>query len=284
MRTLFAFLAKNTHWLLFVLLVVLSIVLIVKNNDFQQSKYVAIENDIVGTVYSATHSITSYIRLKAINEDLLENTARLESRIQYLENQIGIMKDSTIAKEIINRIDVDSFYLYNFTMAKVVNNNIAKFDNLITLNKGATDGIVPGMGVFSGGGVVGAVMIVSEHYSVAMSVLNSKSRLSCKIKNSNYFGSLRWNGESIRYAYLEELPGHAIFQTGDTIVTSDYSSLFPEGILVGTIVGQQPKGDLTSLKILLSTDFGALNDVLIVNRKNNEEQQQLETKAENYGH
>jgi len=277
-QTLFAFLFKNTHWLLFFLLVGASINLIIINSDFQRSKYAAIESEIVGSVYFVSNSVISYLNLKTINEDMMERNVELENRIQYLENQILSMKDSATAQAIINRIDFDSISFYTYKMAKVVNNSLASRNNYITLNKGTASGIVPDMGVFSATGVVGFVMNASENYSVVLPVLNSNFHLSCKIKGTNYFGSLSWDGNSITHANLHELPSYTQFKNGDTIVTSGHSLSFPEGIPVGIIeeLNHRKNDNFNTLKIKLLTDFGALTEVLVVDKKNRMEQQALE--------
>ena len=279
MRTLFTFLVKNVHWLLFFLLVGVSIGLIIKNNDYQKSKYAVVEGEVAGSFYAVSNSISSYFGLKKTNEDLAERTAELESHIQYLEAQILQMKDSAAARQIIRRIDFDSVSNYKYIMARVVYTSLAG-NNYITLNKGTDAKVVSGMGVFSATGVVGFVMSVSPHYSVVLPVLNPNFHLSCKIKGSNYFGSLSWDGNDISYASLHELPSYTQFKNGDTIVTSGHSFSFPEGIPVGIVEEKsQGKGNFNTLKIKLLTDFGALNEVLLVDKKNRIEQQELENAA-----
>lgn len=280
MRTLFAFLLKNVHWLLFLLLACISVGLIINNNDFQKSKYAAVESEVAGSVYAVSNSITSYFSLKAVNEDLSERTAGLENYIQYLEARILQMQDSTIARQIIQRVDFDSVSHYRYIMARVVNNSLAG-NNYITLNKGTKAGIVPDMGVFSATGVVGFVMNASENYSVVLPILNSNFHLSCKIKGTNYFGSLSWDGKDISYANLHELPSYTQFNNGDTIVTSGHSFSFPEGIPVGTIeeLNSSENSNFNTLIIKLMTDFGALSEVLVVDKKDRIEQQNLEEAA-----
>ncbi len=280
MRTLFAFLIKNIHWLLFFLLVGISVSLIISNNDFQRSEYAAVESEVVGSIYSVSSSFTSYLRLKTVNEDLVERTADLESRIQYLEAQILAMKDSSVAREIISRVDFDSVSNYTYIMARVVNNSLAG-NNYITLNKGTSSGVVRDMGVFSATGIVGFVMNASDNYSVVLPVLNPNFHVSCKIKGTNYFGNLSWDGTDITHASLHELPSYTQFKDGDTIVTSGFSLSFPEGIPVGTVeeLKQRKNDSFNTLKIKLLTDFGALNEVLLVDKKNREEQTKIEKEA-----
>ena len=134
------------------------------------------------------------------------------------------------------------------------------------------------MGVACGNGVVGIVYKTSPHYSVVISILNSKSSISCKIVNSQYFGYLKWEHGDSRYAYLKDLPRHAEFNLGDTVVTSGYSTVFPEGVMIGTVDDMTDSNDGLSylLKIKLSTNFGKISNVRVFAKNDQEEQKELE--------
>ena len=140
----------------------------------------------------------------------------------------------------------------------------------MTIDKGSKDGIEEGMGVVCGAGIVGITYLTSTHYTVVIPVLNSRSsRISCAIRGHGYFGVLRWYGGDSRYAFVEGIPRHARFKRGDWVETNGYSSIFPEGVLVGKIVEVYNSRDGLSykLKVQLSTNFGNLRDVVVVTDK-----------------
>ena len=122
------------------------------------------------------------------------------------------------------------------------------------------------MGVVCGNGIVGTVYFVGIHYSVVIPVLNSKSNISCSISGRNYFGYLRWAGGRSDIAYLDDVPRHARFKIGDRVITSGYSSIFPVGVLVGKVKHVYNSKDGLSFRIAiqLSTDFGTLRDVCLI--------------------
>ena len=167
---------------------------------------------------------------------------------------------------------------YDMYRAKVINNSLTHADNYITINKGENDGIRREMGVIDGNGVVGIVYLTSPHYSVVIPVLNSKSSISCKIQRSDYFGFLKWDGGSSKYATVKDMPRHSLFSLGDTIVTSGHSTVFPGGIPVGTVedIADSHDGLSYLVKVKLFTDFGRLNDVRVIARKGQEEIKELE--------
>ena len=275
MRNLLNFLLKYNYWFLFILLEVICFVLLFRFNNYQQSAYFTSANVVTGKVYEVSGSVSSYFHLKSVNEDLLDRNMLLEQQIANLENALRERQvDSVIVNSIRNLDNKD----YQIFKAHVIRNSLNQADNYITLDKGSSSGIRPEMGVVDGNGVVGIVYKTSPNYSLVISVLNSKSSISCKIVGSEYFGYLKWEHGDSRYAYLKDLPRHAEFNLGDTVVTSGYSTVFPAGVMVGTVDDMSDSNDGLSylLKIKLATDFGELGDVRVIARTGQMEQQELE--------
>jgi rod shape-determining protein MreC len=205
----------------------------------------------------------SYFSLSKMNEGLT-------TRNFYLERQLAQMrrlyKEATGDTAVV-RDEMQFLKQYHLVPAKVVTNELNRPDNLLTINKGSADGIEVGMGVACGQGVVGVTYLVSDHYTVLIPVLNTSSRISCAIRSHNYFGVLRWDGKDAGVAYLEDIPRHARFKRGDWVETNGYSSIFPPGVLVGKIETVYNSADGLSyrVKVRLSTDFGRLRDVVVIN-------------------
>lgn len=278
MRNLLNFLFKYNYWFLFILLEVISFVLLFRFNNYQQSVYFTSANVVAGKVYEVSGGVFSYFHLKSVNEDLLDRNMLLEQQIANLEKALGAYQiDSTAINSIRSAANTD----YQLFKAHVIRNSLNLADNYITLDKGSSSGIRPEMGVVDRNGIVGIVYKTSPSYSTVISILNSKSSVSCKIVGSEYFGYLKWEHGDSRYAYLKDLPRHAEFNLGDTVVTSGYSTVFPEGIIVGTVDDMSDSNDGLSylLKIKLATDFGKLSDVRVISRTGQEEQRELENRS-----
>ena len=278
MRNLLNFLIKYNYWFLFLLLEVSSFVLLVRFNRYLQSLVFTSANAAVGAVYETTGSVKSYFHLRSINSDLLDRNLLLEQQLVALQNRLLQQGVDSATMHSIERATPGSFRLHE---AKVIKNSLSFEDNYLTLDKGSADGIRPEMGVVDARGVVGIVFKTSPHYAIVISLLNSKSSISCKIAGSDYFGYLRWQGGDVQYAYLKDLPRHAQFNLGDTVVTSGYSTVFPEGIMVGTVDDMQDSHDGLSylLKVKLATDFGKVNAVRVVERSGQLEQLDLERRV-----
>ena len=275
MRNLLNFFLKYNYWFLFIFLEVISFVLLFRFNNYQGSAFFTSSNQVIGMVYEATNKVTGYFHLKTINDDLVQKNVELELQVERLRS---VLMDLTADSTEIERMKSNALLGYDIYRANVINNSLTHADNYITLNKGENDGIRREMGVISGSGVVGIVYQTSPNYSVVIPILNSKSSISCKIKRSDYFGFLKWDGGSSQYATVKDMPRHSLFTLGDTIVTSGHSAVFPGGIPVGTVEDMSDSHDGLSylLKVKLFTDFARLSDVRVIAKKAQEERLELE--------
>jgi len=274
MHNLTEFLAKYKHWFLFVALEVLSMVLLFRFNDYQGSVWFTSANYVTGMAYEATSKVTSYLSMGALNEKLTKRNVELEQQVRELSSKLY---DKTKDSIYLQKGQYHFLSKFRLIQAKVVSNSLDRPDNFITINKGTWDGVRKDMGVACGNGVVGIVYMAGIHYAVVIPVLNSKSNISCSIQGRNYFGYLHWNGGASNMAYLDDVPRQAKFKLGDRIVTSGYSSVFPAGVLVGKIkhVYNSEDGLSYRLAVQLSTDFGNLRDVCVIDDASIREQRQV---------
>lgn len=279
MRNLINFLIKFQSWFVTALLVVLSCMLLFNNNPYHHHVYLTSAGSVTSGIYDATTSFTSYFSLKSINGDLQRQNAMLESEVISLRNYISRLEEAVYADSVAVSQPLAG---PNFIIATVVNNSIAKPFNYITIDKGSNDGIRPEMGVVDQNGIIGVVNVVGPHYSRIISLLNPKFRLSCKIKGSDVFGSLVWDGKNPEEAILEELPKHTVYQKGDTIITSGYSAVFPEGLPVGIVLSNDKNADdnFFTLRIKLLADFSQLSAVRLIDNPMLEEIQAIEKEEE----
>lgn len=278
MRNLLNFLFRYNHCIVFVLLQGVSFLLLFSFNNYQHSRFFTSANAFVGKIYEATRAVTGYFDLQRQNDVLMERNIWLEQQLLLADKRLKEMEEASTTSWPAETTTT----MFQSYKAGVIKNSLNRADNYITLNQGSLAGIKPDMGVIGPNGVVGIVYKTSPHYSLVISLLSSKSNLSCKIAGNEYFGFLQWEGSDSRYAYLKDLPRHAEFAIGDTIVTSGFSTVFPQGMMVGVIEEANDTNDGLSflLKIKLATDFGKLRNVHVLAREGIEEQKLLEEKAE----
>jgi rod shape-determining protein MreC len=268
MSSLFRYLLKHHAFVLFILLETLALVMVFNYNSFQKARYLNSANRLSGNIYHSFQSVVGYFGLTRANRELAEENSRLRMLLENQPVQPDSLRFLTSASDTIIR----------YIPAKVINNSINRPFNYITLDRGSRHGIKRDQGIISAGGIVGIVSQVSDSYAMGLSVLNRRWSVSAKVKKSGAYGALTWPGENYRIAQLSEIPLHVDIEIGDTITTSGYSSVFPEGVMVGTIHKYtRPGGEnFYSIDVLLSVDFKTVSHVEVVEIRNKEELKALE--------
>ena len=268
MQQIINFIIKNSHRLLFLLLLGISFSLVVKSHSYHRSEYVNSANVVTGAYYEKVNEVNEYFSLKQKNKDLASENALLK---ELLFNK----KDTILTSKTLFRNDLNN---YNVVVAKVVKNTFNTRENYITINSGKNSKIEIDMGVVNDKGIVGIIEKTSANYSTILSVLNTKSKINAKIKNSNHFGSLIWDGRNVGFAQLIDVPRLASLKHGDSIVTGGNSDIFPENIPIGKIdkIFIDKKTNYYTINIRLFNDMTSLGYVYVIEKKKKKEKQQLE--------
>ncbi|TPG39413.1 rod shape-determining protein MreC [Flavobacterium pectinovorum] len=273
MQQIFNFIIRNSNRLLFLLLLGISLTLTIQSHSYHRSKVISSANFLSGGVYERINRVNEYLNLKTENDELVLENARLKSLLFNKEDTTKLpLMDSLKGVKPADII-----------VSKVIHNSYSRYENFITLSSGANDGVKPDMGVINSLGIIGIVDDTSPRYSTVVSILNMKSQINAKLKKTNHFGSLTWDGKSTGYVQLRDVPRLASVRKGDTIVTGGQSVIFPEGINIGTVetVYTETKTSFYVIKVKLFNDMTNLGHVYIIKSKDREELINLENKEKN---
>lgn len=262
MRNLLNFIIRYSTWFVFAFYVLISVTLLVLGNRYRQSVYLTSANVISGGLYNGASQVTGYFHLRSINESLQASNAQLQNQVLNLKNELAQYK--VLLSDTLPPLP--SRDRYDYIAAAVINNNTGHPKNFFTIDRGSLDGVERGMGVVDQNGVVGIVNVTGPHMARVISLLNETQHFSVKLKDTSFVGSLNWKGKDASIAYVEEIPRHVEYHIGDTIVTSGYSTTFPEGIPVGTVLNRVRSHDdsFFTFKIKLMPDFRALSTVRVI--------------------
>lgn len=275
MQQLFYFIRKFRYFLLFLFLEMAAVYLTAQQHLFHQSKIINSANAISGGLYEKFHSVNEYFHLRAENKLLSEENIRLKNALGKREisnNNVYFTVNDTI----------NYFQKYQYTSAKIINNNYTKRNNYLTMNKGSDQGINTEMGVVTDKGIIGVVKNVSNNFATVLSILNKNSKINVRFKKNEYFGTLVWNGKDYRIMQIVDIPRQAEIKPGDTIISGGKSAIFPEGIPVGVIKNSKFKNNqYTEINVILFNDMSALGYVEIIQNLQKEEQRELEKTLEN---
>jgi rod shape-determining protein MreC len=286
-RNLIIFLRRYFNFFLFLLLEVICIVLVFRNNDFQKTAYLNSANNVSARLYNRYNNVQYYFHLKATNDSLVNENARLHNMLRTSYDSVTL--DNLVTTDTIRTYSTDTtrkvvgieLRRYLYYAAKVVNNTVNAPINYITIHRGSANGLKPNMGVIGPSGIVGIVRSVSPNYAVVLSLL-SKGRnfgFSARLSHSKEMGTVRWYGGDAGYALMEDVPKSVRLIKGDTVVTSGYSALFPENIPIGYVESYSltDKGSTAyTIRIKLATNFYNLQYVYVVDNMLKDEQKSLE--------
>lgn len=262
MQHIINFLIKNKNFILFLVLLCISLLFTIQSHSYHKSKFINSANWLTGGIYEGANGISSYFSLKTENERLVEEN-------RQLKNILYNKKDTVVA--FIDSISYPTDYL--FRAAKITKNSYSSRNNILLINKGSNDSITQDMGVVNAKGVIGIVDNVSGSHATVISILNSISKINAQFKNTNHFGTLTWDGVNANIVQLEDIEKLANFTENDTIVTGGNSTLFPKGIPIGTVKDFQlnTRKNLYDINVQLFNDMTNLEHVFIIENLHREE-------------
>ncbi|NQW36280.1 MAG: rod shape-determining protein MreC [Flavobacteriales bacterium] len=268
MQQFFNFLVKYKYFLLFVLLEFFALLFTIQSHSFHQSVFVNSSNQFTGAILSKIDAFDSYLDLTSENKSLLEENTLLKNKLAHFNSL-----DSLQSPEFIELNDLN----FKYISAKVIRNEFTKPNNYLTINKGEIDSVFNDIGAINEKGVIGIVNHSSKNYATLISILNQNLKINVKIKHSDFFGSLAWNGINYNVLQVIDIPRQANFKVGDTIVTGGQSTIFPEGIPVGSVLDIKTENDRYSkIDIKLFNDMSAIGHVYLIINPHKSEIKNLE--------
>jgi rod shape-determining protein MreC len=273
MRNLLLFFLRNYFVFLFLLLEGLSFALIFQYNEFQRSGFVSSTRSLTSALQDNFSGYRSFFHLRIENELLSNENAQLKNEL----SRKGVYEE--VPGMVIDTVSKTS---YQYIPSRVITSSVNKQYNYLTVNKGRRQGVYPDMAAISATGAVGIVVAVSENYSTIIPILNRNFRLSARLKKNKFFGIIEWEGRSAEFVSFKEIPVHVDVQAGDSVVTSGFSAVFPENIMVGTVESvENSGGNFHDIKIRLSTDYRKLYHVKLIRFSNKAEVEELENRTKN---
>ena len=230
---------------------------------YTQARLLTQSNRVVGGVHGMLSGIRSYFLLGNENKQLLEYVGRLTSELATYKER---MEADSISSSYYK--DTQTKEVYRVLHASVISNTINRQHNLIVLNCGQKEGVREGMTLLApNGSLAGYVADCSDHYAVAISVLNTSMQFSGKLKHNDHLGSILWDGKNPEIVTMTELTKYAFPEKGNEVVTAGLELSFA-GIKIGEIEDTQlnETGTQYKVRIRLSANMSSLTDVLLVER------------------
>ncbi len=257
MQQIINFVLRNKTFLVFLLLFGLSLFFTIQSHSYHKSKFINSSNIVTGSVYQTANGIGKYFNLGKENRALIEENRMLKSIVHNMD--VDTMKTNLKDSLLLNKH-------FKFRTADVYKNSYSQSTNYLTINKGNNDSIKIDHGVITSQGIVGIIENTSANFSSVLSILNTRSRINAQLKKTNHIGSLVWNTNSAEFAQLIDISKFAPVAIGDTIITGGQSTIFPKGILIGTINSYKldTGGDTYIVNVKLFNDMTNIGHVYII--------------------
>ena len=276
MRNIFLFIRRYFNFLFFVILQVVALSFLFRYNRFHEAAFMGVASEVTGRVSERYSNVEYYFHLKRSNEALTKENERLNNLLPQ-----NFAPRETSSRIVIDSVKVDSleqYRRYRYYPARVVESFIILQTNYIMIHRGSAQGIKKDMGVISPEGIVGRIVNVSENYSTAMILLNRQFKANAKLKKGGERGSVEWDGKDPHYVFLKDIPKSSAVAKGDTVITSELSSIFPPNIMVGTVnaILDDKSSNFYTLKLRTSTNFYSVFHVYIIEDIHRDERKLLQ--------
>jgi rod shape-determining protein MreC len=272
MRNLIDFFKRFRIFLVFAVLQGVALSTYFTFMSFPRSQYLTSASKVNGEILSWKNEFTKHFNLAYNNTRLQKANLRLRENLpmSLLRLSSALVKvDDTLYRQ-----------QYQYMPATVINSTHDKRNNYFTLNAGSSQGIRPGMGVFSDYGIVGIVYNVSDHFSVVKSVLTEAINIDVMMESSDEaFGLLKWDGKDARIGSISGISNDMRIKRWDRVVTRGGSAIFPKGLPVGKVskIGTIEGKPLWDISVLFSEDYRKIQRVYVIKNLLKTEQEKIES-------
>ena len=190
---------------------------------------------------------------------------RLRSRIQALEvERQKLLEAQATNSRLKQLLDFRGHLSGTAVTASIIANSASSWFQSCLLDKGSADGVRKGMAVVTPLGVVGQVVSVTPRTAKVLLLTDSNSGIDVLVQRTRargiVSGSLE-NGTVLKYVKRSE-----DIQEGDRLITSGTDGVFPQGMMVGTVikVAKQHIGLFQFVEVLPAVQPARVEDVLVV--------------------
>ena len=209
-------------------------------------------------ISSTWNGYVNLINVQKENEMLAEEVKRLRSEVIYLKEQISTSDRLT---ELLKPVDS---YVEKQVVASIIAKDPANWYEALVINKGEKEGVEPGMGVITAGGVIGRVVKTAPDYSRVLLMSDRSSAVAGVIQRTGYEGIVE--GQHGRTLRLNYIMSDADVQNGDIIITSGTDGVFPRGIMIGRVNRvERPQNRLfQSVELIPEANLSREREVLVI--------------------
>lgn len=203
-------------------------------------------------------------------EEALEEIEQLQQENQALQQQVS-QYSANMAEltRLQGLLGIRDYYdSYEMVGATVISSEAVNWNYRFNIDKGTKDGIDIGMTVICQDGLVGIVTEVAATYATVQTILDNASSVSGMDATTLDTCMVSGNQSTISSGYIDlsMVSADSSIKDGTPIVTSNISSRYVEGILIGTVrdIETDPNQLSCSGHLEPAVDFRRLREVLVI--------------------
>ena len=276
MEKLILFFKQSYLAIISIAMEIIAICCYANSSAYTEARFADISRKTLGRFSMTMMQIGNFISLKEENLRLTERIADLENKLEATKTLQAFGTDTAPALQTPdNALCIP---------AKIVSSSTNKPNNFLTIDKGYSNKVAIGDALLSPEGyAVGHIVLCSEHYSIAKSLLNTNMKVSGELKKNKYIGSVHWEGGDIHTIDFTEIDRYAQIVAGDEVVAAGFSHIFPSGTLIGYVetITYDSNQSTQQCKVRLAANFSTLRNVIIYKQEEIIEAVNLEMNLEN---
>lgn len=261
---------------IFVVLCVFCCVLVVLSlvTDLSAGPLKYVSGYVITPIQKGMNEVGNWLSDKGIyfqnNVDFAAQCKELQEKVDQLTAEnTELLADKEEKERLEKQLELNAKYEYDKVGARVIARDSDNWFNVFTIDKGSNDGIQVDNNVISNGGLVGIVTDVGPNYATVRSIIDDYSNVSAMVSTTEdtciIAGDLRLIDEGkINLVKLTDKKDKVT--VGDKVVTSDISSRFLPGILIGYIseISMDSNNLTKSGYITPVVDFRHIREVLVI--------------------
>jgi rod shape-determining protein MreC len=245
------------EYFLLALFLLLSIALLARNNTDQVRAIRSNTLAATGVLQGVFGFVPGYFALRHDNRVLRELNLTLSDEVNRLrESRLENIR-------LRQMLGLKEHPAFPYISARVVGAQLQAGRNTLTIDAGERNGVRMAMPVVTDQGLAGKVIATSSGFSVVQLLLHKDVRVSARVQRSRVNGIIRWSAG--RMLQLMHVPKTLDVESGDLIITSEFSSIFPSGIRIGVVSAtRQVPGELFQvIDVSPCVDFDRLEEVFV---------------------
>ncbi|HKI45671.1 MAG TPA: rod shape-determining protein MreC [Balneolales bacterium] len=212
---------------------VIAVALMVSRNEGGIRVLRSVSITVMSYIEEPLANVRVYREALKTNEDLRRQNILLMDEVSRLRS---MKKQNETLKKMLGYRDTTKLDLLP---VMVVTKDLTGINNIITINAGKRDSVKVGMPLVTPQGLVGRVILTSDHYSEVMPFFNRLIKISGKIQGDGAYGIVSWNGHSDNLD-MDFVPQTIHIDSGMIVETSGYGNQLPPNIPIGSVIHTKP--------------------------------------------